>query len=125
MHADVLAMSPGGIADYTRMPKLEPDGRLAWEPTSQAAVADDSVARPAAAPFSATGGLKLLAGNLGRAVIKVSAVPKDRHVVEAPARTLASQEAMLAAFKAGELERDVVVGASRARAPTACPNCTS
>ena len=109
MHADVLAMSAGGIADYARMPKLEADGRLAWEPTSQAAVADDSVARPVAAPFSATGGLKLLAGNLGRAVIKVSAVPKDRHVVEAPAHLFASQEAMLAAFKAGELERDVVV----------------
>ena len=64
--------------------------------------------RPAAAPFSATGGLKLLTGNLGPRVIKVSAVPEDRHVIEAPARVFDSQEALLAAFKAGELERDVV-----------------
>ena len=64
--------------------------------------------RPAPAPFSATGGLKLLQGNLGRSVIKVSAVPDDRHVIEAPARVFDSQDALLAAFKAGELERDVV-----------------
>ncbi|MDP4390767.1 dihydroxy-acid dehydratase, partial [Escherichia coli] len=63
----------------------------------------------AAEPFSASGGLKLLEGNLGRSVIKVSAVPEDRHVIEAPARVFDSQEAMQAAFKAGELERDVVV----------------
>jgi phosphogluconate dehydratase len=65
--------------------------------------------RTAAAPFSATGGLKLLAGNLGRAVIKASAVPEDRHTIEAPCRIFTTQEAMLAAFKAGELEKDVVV----------------
>ena len=59
-------------------------------------------------PFSATGGLKLLTGNLGRAVIKVSAVPDDRHVIEAPALVFDSQEALLDAFKAGELERDFV-----------------
>jgi phosphogluconate dehydratase len=53
--------------------------------------------------------LKLLTGNLGRAVIKTSAVPDDRHIVQAPARVFTSQEAMLAAFKAGELERDGVV----------------
>jgi len=64
--------------------------------------------RPAAQPFSPTGGLKLLRGNLGRSVIKVSAVPGDRHIVEAPARIFDSQEQMLAAFKAGELERDLV-----------------
>jgi phosphogluconate dehydratase len=64
--------------------------------------------RPAAAPFSPSGGLKLLTGNLGRAVIKVSAVPEDRHVIEAPARVFDSQEALQQAFKAGELERDFV-----------------
>jgi phosphogluconate dehydratase len=60
-------------------------------------------------PFSASGGLKLLEGNLGRSVIKISAVPDDRHVIEAPARVFDSQEAMQAAFAAGELERDVIV----------------
>jgi phosphogluconate dehydratase len=59
-------------------------------------------------PFSATGGLRLLQGNLGRAVIKVSAVPVDRHIVEAPARVFDSQEAFLAAFNAGQLEADFV-----------------
>ncbi|MFO1268020.1 MAG: hypothetical protein U1F67_15360 [Rubrivivax sp.] len=98
---------------------------LRGEPTSQAAVADDSVARPAAA-FPATGGLKPRRRTSAGPSSRSPAVPKDRHVVEAPARIFASQEAMLAAFKAGELERDVVVAcASRARAPTACPNCTS
>ena len=64
--------------------------------------------RRAAEPFSTTGGLKLLEGNIGRAVIKVSAVPEDRHVIEAPALVFDSQEALLAAFKAGQLERDFI-----------------
>ncbi len=63
---------------------------------------------PPAEPFSATGGLKLLTGNLGRSVIKVSAVPADRHVIEAPARVFDAQDELLRAFNAGELERDVV-----------------
>jgi phosphogluconate dehydratase len=69
---------------------------------------DTAVVRPATEPFSASGGLKLLLGNLGRSVIKVSAVPDDRHVVQAPARIFDSQEELQAAFKAGELDRDVV-----------------
>ncbi|MFM8574418.1 MAG: dihydroxy-acid dehydratase, partial [Limnohabitans sp.] len=66
---------------------------------------DESVVRPAAAPFSPTGGLKLLQGNLGRSVIKISAVPEALHVIEAPARVFDSQEALQEAFKAGELEQ--------------------
>jgi phosphogluconate dehydratase len=69
---------------------------------------DDTIVRPAAQPFSATGGLKLLQGNLGRSVIKVSAVPQDRHIIEAPAKIFDSQEAMLKAFNNNELNRDVV-----------------
>ena len=72
------------------------------------ATGDDSVVRPASSPFAAPGGLQLLQGNLGRSVIKVSAVPDDRHVVEAEARIFDSQEALHQAFAAGELERDVV-----------------
>jgi phosphogluconate dehydratase len=83
------------------------DGKVAWTPLP-AASGDASVVRTAADPFSPTGGLKLLQGNLGRAVIKVSAVPDDRHVVEAPARVFDAQEDLLAAFQAGELERDFV-----------------
>ncbi|WP_406625786.1 phosphogluconate dehydratase [Acidovorax sp. SDU_ACID1] len=105
MHADVLTVRPGGLREYTRIPRVE-QGTLAWHDAG--ASGDDAVLRPAAAPFSATGGLKLLAGNLGRAVIKVSAVPEDRHVVEAPARVFASQAELQTAFHAGELDRDVV-----------------
>jgi phosphogluconate dehydratase len=105
MHADVLTVRPGGLREYTRIPRVE-QGGLAWHDAG--ASQDDAVLRPAAAPFSATGGLKLLAGNLGRAVIKVSAVPEDRHVVEAPARVFASQAELQPAFPAGELDRDVV-----------------
>jgi phosphogluconate dehydratase len=107
LHPDVDTVSAGGIADYARVPVLEGD-KLRW-PDLPAEPGDDSVLRPAARPFSDTGGLKLLQGNLGRAVIKTSAVPDDRHIIEAPARVFTTQEAMLAAYKAGELARDVVV----------------
>ncbi|HUR90573.1 MAG TPA: phosphogluconate dehydratase [Ramlibacter sp.] len=94
MHEDVLTVREAGIAEYRRI--------------SVAVSRDASVVRPAADPFSATGGLRLLTGNLGRSVIKTSAVPDDRHVIEAAARVFDSQEDLHRAFKAGELERDVV-----------------
>jgi len=82
------------------------EGALHWQPAAPSK--NDAVARPVSAPFSATGGLKLLNGNLGRSVIKVSSVPDDRHVIEAPARVFDSQAALQKAFTAGELDRDVV-----------------
>ncbi|MEF7612393.1 phosphogluconate dehydratase [Aquincola sp. MAHUQ-54] len=106
LHPDVATVADGGLAAYGRVPSLEGAG-IAWQPLP-AKSTDPSVVRGAAAPFSETGGLKLLTGKLGRAVIKVSAVPEDRHVIEAPARVFESQEALQAAFKAGELERDFV-----------------
>jgi phosphogluconate dehydratase len=109
MHEDVLSVAGESLRPYTFVPhSVGPNGEVVRE-ALPAVSADDSVVRGAAAPFSATGGLKLLDGNLGRAVIKVSAVPDDRHTVEAPCRIFTTQEAMLAAFKAGELERDVIV----------------
>ena len=110
MHADVLTVSPGGIRDYTREPDMD-SGTLAWHEIGDSK--DDSVVRPATHPFSPTGGLKLLQGNLGRSVIKVSAVPDDRHVIEAPALVFDSQEAMLEAFKLGTLERACESSAAR------------
>jgi phosphogluconate dehydratase len=107
LHADVATVGDGGIAAYTRVPVLE-GGELRWR-ALPADSGDASILRPAARPFSATGGLRLLQGNLGRSVIKTSAVPDDRHVIEAPARVFSSQEALHVAFQAGELERDVVV----------------
>jgi phosphogluconate dehydratase len=105
MHADVLTVRSGGLREFTGIPEAAGTG-LRWQ--TAAASKDESVVRPAADPFSASGGLKLLQGPLGRAVIKISAVPDDRHLIEAPARVFDSQDALLEAFKAGELERDVV-----------------
>ncbi len=105
MHADVLTVRSAGIREFTRVPELQ-QGQLVWRDTG--ASRDETVVRPAARPFSATGGLKLLQGNLGRSVIKASAVPEDRHTIEAPARVFDSQEQLQAAFQAGELDRDVV-----------------
>jgi phosphogluconate dehydratase len=106
MHADVATVAEGGLTAYTRVP-VRTDAGLAWQDLS-ADSGDDSVLRRADRPFSPTGGLKLLRGNLGRSVIKTSAVPEDRHIVEAPARVFDGQEALLQAFQAGELEGDVV-----------------
>ena len=105
MHEDVLTVRAGGIREYTREPALA-GAALAWHEVG--ASKDEAIVRSPAKPFSATGGLKLLQGNLGRSVIKVSAVPDDRHVIEAPARVFDSQEALHLAFNAGELNRDVV-----------------
>ncbi len=110
MHADVDTVADGGLRDYTRLPRRDDAAALTWVdlPPSTTTHRDDDIVRPAAAPFSDQGGLALLTGNLGRAVIKTSAVPADRHVVEAPAIVFDTQEALQAAFKAGELERDFV-----------------
>ncbi|ABD69785.1 6-phosphogluconate dehydratase [Rhodoferax ferrireducens T118] len=105
MHADVLTVRAGGLREYTGIPAGTPDGQGALHWVDAGASKDDSVVRPASAPFSPHGGLMLLKGNLGRSVIKVSAVPDDRHVVEAPCRVFDSQEALHAAFGAGELDR--------------------
>ncbi len=94
MHPDVVSVNEGGIA--------------AGGQAAPAVSGDDAVLRPVAQPFSATGGLRLLQGRLGRAVIKVSAVPEDRHIIEAPARVFDSQEELLAAFSAGEVQQDMV-----------------
>jgi len=106
MHGDVNAVAEAGIGAYARVPQREGDA-LRWVDLPPQST-DTAVVRRADAPFSPTGGLKLLTGNLGRAVIKISAVPADRHVVEAPAIVFDTQEALMAAFKAGELERDFV-----------------
>ena len=102
MHADVLTVRPAGLREFTGEPNLV-DGKLHWHAIGE--TQDDSVCRPVSSPFSITGGLMLLKGNLGRSVIKISAVPDDCHIVEAPARVFESQEELLAAFNDKELER--------------------
>ena len=117
MHADVSTVSAGGLQAYGKVPSRI-DERLQWSDLPAAPI-DDAIVRTAAAPFSAEGGCKLLTGNLGRAVIKVSAVPPDHHIVEAPAVLFDTQEQLLAAFKAGELERDFIA-IVRFQGPAAC-----
>ena len=107
MHQDVWTISGQGLAAYTREPWLSPAG-LDWR-DSPANSGDLEVLRRVSDPFSADGGLKLLRGNLGRSIIKVSAVKAGHRAVEAPARVFHSQEAVLEAFKKDELSRDVVV----------------
>lgn len=106
LHEDVTTIMGPGLGAYTRRPVLR-DGALVWEEGPRVS-ADASVLRGPDAPFSPDGGLKLLRGNLGRAVIKVSAVAPGHRVVEAPARIFETQEALLQAFGRGELERDLV-----------------
>ncbi len=107
MHGDVLTVAGAGLERYTEEPWLSPEG-LAWR-DSPSNSGDREVLRRVNDPFSADGGLKLLRGNLGRAVIKVSAVKPEHRSVQAPARVFDSQEAVLHAFRQGELSRDVVV----------------
>ena len=102
MHGDVLTVRPEGLAAFGRIPRVE-NHQLQWQDAGISG--DDTVLRPASRPFSPTGGLKLLKGNLGRSVIKISAVPEDRHALRAPAWVLDSQDELQAAFKSGALEQ--------------------
>ena len=106
LHGDVLTVG-GTMADYAAEPVLV-DDELRWQ-AAPATSRDDTMLRPVAAPFSPDGGMRLLAGNLGRAIIKTSAVAEDRWTIEAPCRIFDDQNQVLAAFKAGDLDRDVVV----------------
>ncbi|CAG9165764.1 Phosphogluconate dehydratase [Cupriavidus laharis] len=106
VHEDVQTVAGPGLARYTQEPVLI-DGVLRWRDGASAS-GDAQVLATMAEPFSAEGGLRLMQGNLGRGVIKVSAVAPEHRVVEAPARVFDSQEALQAAFEAGELNGDVV-----------------
>ena len=106
-HGDILTVAEGGMAAYAEEPVLQ-DEKLAWLPLPQAS-GDDTMLRPTATPFSPDGGMRLVAGNLGRATFKISAVDQERWTIEAPAAVFDSQEAVQEAFKAGALDRDVVV----------------
>ena len=106
LHGDVQTIMGHGLERYTQEPCLE-DGQLAWQEAPQTS-ADDSIIRPVSRPFSEHGGLQLLSGNLGRAVIKVSSVKPEHRVIQAPALVFDDQDQVMAAFKRGELERDFI-----------------
>ncbi|MBG4465456.1 phosphogluconate dehydratase [Pseudomonas aeruginosa] len=106
LHEDVQTVAGPGLRRYTREPFLE-DGRLVWREGPERSL-DEAILRPLDKPFSAEGGLRLMEGNLGRGVMKVSAVAPEHQVGEAPVRIFHDQASLAAAFKAGELERDLV-----------------
>ncbi|TDF78379.1 phosphogluconate dehydratase [Pseudomonas sp. H9] len=106
LHEDVNTVAGHGLRRYTQEPFLQ-DGKLVWREGPDASL-DEAILRPVARPFSPEGGLRVMEGNLGRGVMKVSAVAPEHQVVEAPARVFHDQQALADAFQAGELERDFV-----------------
>lgn len=106
LHEDVSTVVGHGLDHYTQEPFLE-DKKLIWQAGAQASL-DPDILKSAKEPFQNTGGLKLLDGNIGRSVIKFSAVDENHRIVDAPAVVFESQEAFLAAFEAGDLHRDFV-----------------
>ncbi|CBS90407.1 phosphogluconate dehydratase [Azospirillum lipoferum] len=110
VHTDISTiLGEGGLEPYRSMPDLDEGGALTWTRAATDQSGDPTVVATTAAPFAAEGGLRVLTGNLGRGVIKTSAVKPEHRVVEAPARVFDNQEAVQAAFRAGELDRDAIV----------------
>jgi len=107
LHEDVETVVGRGLEQYTRLPSIK-DDKLIWSPVTAQTQAP-TVLSSAAEPFAPDGGMKVLDGNLGRGVIKVSAVKKEHHRVEAPAVIFDHQNDLKAAFDAGELDKDCVV----------------
>ena len=107
LHRDIMTVAGDDLADYGREPVLEND-TLVWR-DAPPVTADDTMLRPPSAPFSPDGGMRLVTGNLGRATFKTSAVDPVRWTIEAPVRVFDDQNEALAAFKAGELECDVIL----------------
>ena len=106
LHEDVQTIIGKGMRAYTQEPKIQ-NGTLVWQEGATQSL-NLSVIRPASEPFTADGGIKLLKGNLGRAVIKTAAVAPEHRVVEAPAIVFYEQADLIAAFKRGELDKDFI-----------------
>jgi phosphogluconate dehydratase len=106
LHGDTHTVAGKGLAAYTQEPWLDGE-TLRWREGASETL-DENILRPVSSPFEMEGGIRLLKGNLGRGVIKVSSVPKDRRVIDAPAAVFETQADFSAAFKAGKLDRDVI-----------------
>jgi phosphogluconate dehydratase len=106
LHRDIMTVARGDLTDYGQEP-VSIGGSVMWQPITVSR--NDEMLRPVSAPFAPDGGMRLLRGNLGRCVIKTSAVVEERWIVEAPCAVFETQDDVLAAFKAGDLERDVIV----------------
>ena len=107
LHDDVKTVAGAGLNLYSQEPKLT-DGRVQYV-AGAGKSQNEKILRPASDPFQATGGLTQLSGNLGRGVIKTSAVAPERHIVQAPARVFHTQDAVKDAFKAGEFTQDTII----------------
>ncbi len=107
LHRDLLTVAGRDLGDYAKDPVFDGEG-LAWR-DAPAESLDASMLRPVADPFSPDGGMRLVQGNLGRATFKTSAVDPSRWTIEAPVRVFSDQNQVMAAFKAGELDCDVIV----------------
>ena len=107
LHPDTRTVAGEGLELYTQEPKVR-DGRVAYEPGPRETL-NAKILRPASDPFNAHGGLVQLTGNLGRAVIKTSAVKPSHHLIEAPARIFHDQHSVKAAFQSGDLDGDAIV----------------
>ena len=106
MYPDVITSSFGGLVEYTKSPVLVKE-KISWKDLPEKS-GDDTIIRSIDNPFNVSGGLRLLKGNIGRSVIKISAVPEDRHVIEAPALIFNSQEELLSAFDEEKLDQDFI-----------------
>jgi phosphogluconate dehydratase len=106
LHEDVQTILGEGLSKFCQEPTVQ-SGALGWEPAREQSL-DEDVLRPANNPFDDEGGLRLVDGNIGRAIVKVSAVSDEHHKILAPARVFHSQDALKDAFNAGELEQDLV-----------------
>ncbi|MBW7837262.1 MAG: phosphogluconate dehydratase [Sphingomonadales bacterium] len=107
LHRDILTVGGHDLRDYARAPALD-DDRLVWRDVPRQS-GDETILRDVTRPFAPDGGLRLVSGNLGRAIFKTSAVDGERWTIEAPARVFSDQDQVKAAFKAGDLDCDVVV----------------
>lgn len=108
LHGDVKTVWGDGLADYTKEPMLGADGEIVWREGATVS-GDASLLRTVSDPFETHGGLRVVDGNLGRSIVKTSAIAEENYVIEAPARVFHSQEEMQGVFLMGELHRDVVV----------------
>jgi phosphogluconate dehydratase len=107
MHADAKTCFGDGFGDFCQEPTLV-DGQIEWR-SAAASSLDPEILTTPATPFAHNGGVKLLEGNLGRSVIKTSAVQEQHHIVEAPAVVIDDQDDLKPLFEAGELDKDCVV----------------
>lgn len=107
LHRDIMTVAADDLTPYGQEPILQGE-QLSWR-DAPAVTADETMLRPPSNPFSPDGGMRLVLGNLGRATFKTSAVDPVRWTIEAPVRVFHDQNDALAAFKAGELDRDVIV----------------